>query len=67
VPPKKIDSFYNNCYRFSYKNPLPTDFFVNILGTGTTAFHTDTIKVSIKDFKKPNMADIRLGMLAQKQ
>lgn len=67
VPPKKIDSYYNNCYRFSYKNPLPTDFFVNVLGTGTTAFHTDTIKVSIKDFKKANMGDIWLGMLAQKQ
>jgi hypothetical protein len=33
---------------------------VNILGTGTIAFHTDTIKLSIDDFKLPNMADIWL-------
>lgn len=67
VPWKKIKSYYNDCIRYHYKNTLPTDNFVNILGTGTTAFHTDTIKLSIKDFKKPNMADIRLWIQAQKQ
>jgi hypothetical protein len=30
-------------------------------------FHKDTIKLSLKDFPKPNMADIRLGIKAQKE
>lgn len=66
VPQQKIWSYYSSCYRYSYKLFLPTDNFVNILGTWTTWFHTDTIKLSIKDFKQPNMADIRLGLKAQK-
>lgn len=67
VPSAKINSYYADCIRYSYRSLLPTDNFVNVLGTGTTAFHTDTIKLSIKDFKAPNMADIRLWMQAQKQ
>lgn len=66
VPWNKIQTYYGNCIRYTYKSFLPTDNFVNVLGTGTVAFHKDTIKLSLKDFPKPNMADIRLGIKAQK-
>ncbi|MFC5571464.1 FkbM family methyltransferase [Lysobacter yangpyeongensis] len=43
------------------------DTQVHILGTGCTAFHTDTIKVSYSDFLKPNMADIFFALEGQRQ
>lgn len=67
VPGNKISTYYNNCVRYTYKSFLPTDNFVNVLGTWTIAFHKDTIKLSLKDFPKPNMADIRLWIKAQKE
>jgi hypothetical protein len=40
---------------------------VHVIGTGTAAFHTDTIKLSRKNFPKPNMADIWFAIEGQKQ
>lgn len=50
-------------YRFAQKKDEP----VHILGTGTLAFHSDTIKISRDDFEIPNMADIWFAIAAQKQ
>lgn len=43
------------------------DTQVHVLGTGCTAFHTDTIRVSYGDFLKPNMADIFFALEGQRQ
>jgi hypothetical protein len=67
VPPNKLASYYNNCYRYTYSQFLPTDNCVNVLGTWVMAFHTDTIKLSIKDFPEPNMWDTWVWIKAQKQ
>lgn len=40
---------------------------VHILGTGCTAFHTQTIEVKLSDFERPNMADLYFGRLGQRQ
>jgi hypothetical protein len=40
---------------------------VHVLGTGTTCFHHSTIKLSPRDFKVPNMADIWLALAARRQ
>lgn len=40
---------------------------VHILGTGCTAFHTQTIEVKVSDFERPNMADLYFGRLGQRQ
>jgi hypothetical protein len=40
--------------------------WVQFGGTGVMAFHTDTIKFSIDEFKYPNMADIWVGLFAQR-
>jgi len=40
---------------------------VHVGGTGCMAFHTDHLKVSIDDFKKPNMADLWMAKVAHEQ
>ena len=45
------------------KNDMP----VHLLGTGTLAYHTDTMRMSIEEFKKPNMADIWFALKAQEK
>lgn len=67
TPYKKVNSYYRDRYVFSFKFPLPSDVFVNILGTWVMWFHTNTIKINLKDFKQPNMADIYFWIIAQKQ
>ena len=52
---------------FAFGSNRPDDTFVHILGTGTIGFHTSTIKVKLKDFIKPNMADVFFAELGQKQ
>lgn len=52
---------------FSFGGPRPYDTPIHILGTGCMGFHTKHIKVSFKDFKTPNMADIYFAVLGQDQ
>lgn len=63
----RIDSYYKDRYVFHFNYLLPSPVFVPILGTGWMAFHTDTIKLKLSDFKQPNMADIYFWLVAQKQ
>jgi hypothetical protein len=50
-----------------FKNESREDRFVNILGTGTTAYHTSTVKLSINDFHFSGMADVFLAVVAKRQ
>jgi hypothetical protein len=52
---------------FNHRFPLDQDQVVHLLGTGVMAYHTDTIKVNIKDFPTRSMDDIYFGILAQQQ
>jgi hypothetical protein len=52
---------------FNHRFALDKDEVVHLLGTGVMAYHTDTIKVSIKDFPTRSMDDIYFGILAQQQ
>jgi glycosyltransferase involved in cell wall biosynthesis len=40
---------------------------INLIGSGICAFHTDRLRVSLADFKRPNMADVFLSKLASDQ
>ena len=51
----------------SFHTSNSKDQQVHILGTGTTAFHMDTIELNPLDFKGPGMADIWFAIAAQKQ
>jgi FkbM family methyltransferase len=40
---------------------------VHVLGTGTAAYHSSTIRVRRSDFRSPNMADVWFALLGQRQ
>jgi len=55
---RKVYSLNHNVWR---------DQFVHVLGTGCSAFHGDTIDLSLADFPRPNMADVFLAQKAQRE
>jgi len=60
-------SFYKDCEKFLFHSSLLKDTAVHFPGTGTIAFHTDTIKLLIDQFKCPYMSDIWMGILTQEK
>jgi hypothetical protein len=63
-----VKSFYRDKARMHHcLHELEKDQVVHILGTGTIAFHTDTIAVRVEQFEAPNMADIWFAILGQQQ
>lgn len=50
--------YHGHTKTFQCFNDILIDEFAQIIGTGVLAFHTDTIKIKISDFKTTNMADI---------
>lgn len=63
---KRYKSYYDGNTIFHFFNGLVKDERVHMLGTGTTAWHTDTINLLRRHFK-PNMADLYLMLQSQKQ
>lgn len=62
-----IKSYYHdNSNKISCLNTQLFQQYLHVPGTGVTAFHSSTIKLSMSDFKRSNMADIWLGIVAQK-
>lgn len=43
------------------------DQAVHVLGTGCAGFHTDTIRIHPDDLPTPNMADVHVALLGQRQ
>jgi len=70
---KRYDTRPINSYRSGYTYiarclvavKLPSE--VHVGGTGVMAFHTDSLKVTIEDFLRPNMADLWIAKLAHEQ
>jgi len=62
-----FSSYYSSRNVYHFRNNLSGDSGVHILGTGVLAYHSDTIKISIEDFKIPNMADIWFAEIGQKR
>lgn len=59
--------YFDNKEYFCFANGLPEDRFVHELGTGCTAFHTDTIpQIDLKIFETTNMSDIWFSVWLQK-
>jgi hypothetical protein len=50
-----------------FKQASTEDRFVNLLGTGTIAYHINTIKLSRDDFREPGMADLWFAVAAKRQ
>lgn len=64
---KEVTDFFKHRTVFSFKTSLKKDIFVNILGTGTTAYHTDTIKINLECFPYWNKDDLCFAIAAKKQ
>jgi hypothetical protein len=50
-----------------FKRSLDRDRFVNLLGTGTVAYHTTTLHLTPADFREPGMADVWFAIAARRQ
>jgi len=52
---------------YDYNSALTKDKYVNILGTGSIAFHSDTIHLPFDKFTIPNKADSNFKQIAKEQ
>lgn len=50
---------------YSFKHALKRDTRVNLLGTGTVAFHSATIRPALEQFGSTGMADVWMAILAK--
>jgi hypothetical protein len=62
-----VRSYYRDAQTFHCRQGLSQDTRVHLLGTGTLAYHTGTLRLHHTQFPVPNMADIWFGLLAQRQ
>ena len=60
-------NYYRSRSLTNYRAALAKEKNVHIIGTGTAAFHTSTLKISRKSFPVENMADIWFAIEGQKQ
>ncbi len=67
VLPARIESFYTDRWVHHGKDGLAVDQPVHLLGTGLMAVYTGTLHLTMDDLPEPNMADIWLGLAAQRQ
>lgn len=67
VMAQRVTHFYtNHAIQYHCAQPLRQAQGVHVLGTGTLAFHTDDLPLTVDDFKKPpNMADIHFSLKCQ--
>jgi hypothetical protein len=62
-----VEHFMKGREVLHFKGALARDRLVNLLGTGTTAYHVDALELSINDFESPGMADLWLAAAAKRQ
>jgi hypothetical protein len=62
-----ITSFRRWTANYRCLGDVKEDVNVNFIGSGCCAFHTNRLKVSLEDFKLPNMADCFLSRQASLQ
>jgi|GEM_PF-5568767 len=64
----KNKSYYSTEGRkkYTFRQKRNTDLFVDFLGTGVMAYHTENIAIPFRIFEENNMADVFLGLYAKK-
>jgi hypothetical protein len=62
-----LTHFMKNREVLHFKHGLMRDRLVNLLGTGTTAYHVDVYNLSRDDFHTTGMADLWLAVAAKRQ
>lgn len=62
-----LDRYFSpNRIVYSFKHALSKDCRVNLLGTGTVAFHSSLIRPSLSQFPSVGMADVWMAIAAKK-
>ena len=63
-----VKSYYHdNSVKIRCLGSLDRDSWVHVPGSGVMAFHSTTIGITLSDFKAKNMADIWVGVAAQRE
>jgi hypothetical protein len=59
--------FYHGRTTYTLRMPIPNDVAVHSVGSGTMAYHSDTMTFDIdRDFPKKNMEDLYVGVMAKR-
>lgn len=61
VLPARVDDFTRQRQRHDFEDAVPADQAANIVGVGASAWHTDTLRVSLSDFPSINQDDLWLA------
>lgn len=64
---KRMRSYFRDRDVWTFGRENDDDRFVHIIGTGTSAFHTSTLRLRRDDFAQANSCDLYLGIACQKQ
>lgn len=67
VLPDRPEWYYERYSLFPFQSEQEVDRFVNLIGSGTLAFHTDVLKADFKDFLPNVMVDLQFSILAKAQ
>ena len=65
LPP--VGDYYKDRISHHFTKALDMETRVHTIGTGTLAWHTSTLKLTIDDFKEFDDLDLRVAIAAQKQ
>nr|CDQ32850.1 hypothetical protein BN993_02277 [Virgibacillus halodenitrificans] len=67
VLPKWPQWYFERYALYPFQSSLSSDKFVNLIGSGTFAFHTDFLKVEFSDFLPSIMVDLQFSISAKNQ
>ncbi len=65
--PKQVKWYFERYSLYPFQHALEQDKFVTLIGSGTFAFHTDTLKTKFTDFYGKVMVDLKFSILAKQQ
>ncbi len=65
--PETLNWYYERYTLYPFGRALEHDTFVSLIGSGTFAFHTDTLKSTFSDFYTHVMVDLKFSILAREQ
>ncbi len=64
---EEVADYHRSRRLLHFSRALASDTPVHVLGTGACGYHASAIEVWPKDFAAPNMADVWLALLGQRQ
>jgi hypothetical protein len=67
ILPSGAEHYHRDRTVLHYREALDVDTAVHVLGTGTAGWHAPSFRVRPSDFEAPNMADLWLAALGQRE